>query len=80
MESAYNSILNGTDGREYGYLDDDSSLEQNGNKQAVNGKTVVSTIDATLQGIVEDCIRRNSIEEHAGEVRSGGTGKRRIRA
>ena len=28
IEAAYNSILNGTDGREYGYLDDTSTVEQ----------------------------------------------------
>ncbi len=52
LEAAYNSILNGTNGREYGYQDTDASLERTV-KNAVNGKTVVSTIDITLQSIVE---------------------------
>lgn len=55
IESAYNSILNGTDGREYGYFDSESSLERTV-KPAKNGNTVVSTIDVTLQSIVEKCI------------------------
>ncbi len=55
IESAYNDILNGTDGREYGYFDSDSSLERTV-KPAENGNTVVSTIDVTLQNIVERCI------------------------
>jgi len=52
LEAAYNSILNGTNGREYGYQDTDASLERTV-KNAVNGKIVVSTIDITLQSIVE---------------------------
>ena len=52
IEASYNDILNGTDGREYGYLDTDSSLERTV-KEAVNGQNVVSTIDVALQSIVE---------------------------
>src|SRR5699024_5832501 len=55
IESAYNSILNGTDGREYGYFDSESSVERTV-KPAKNGNTVVSTIDVTLQSVVEKCI------------------------
>ena len=55
IESAYNSILNGTDGREYGYFDSESALERTV-KPAKNGNTVVTTIDVTLQSIVEKCI------------------------
>lgn len=66
LEAAYNSILNGTDGREYGYLDVDSSLERTV-KQAIDGKTVVSTIDITLQSIIEKHIKAFN-EEHKNEV------------
>ena len=52
IEASYNSILNGTDGREYGYLDDSSSFERTV-KEADNGSTVVSTIDLQVQNIVE---------------------------
>ena len=55
IESAYNDVLNGTDGREYGYLDSDSSVERTV-KAAKNGNTVVTTIDVGLQSIVEKCI------------------------
>ena len=55
IESAYNDILNGTDGREYGYFDNNSTIERTV-KPAKNGNTVVSTIDVTLQSIVEKCI------------------------
>lgn len=52
IEDSYNDVLNGTDGRQYGYLNSDSNYEIN-MKEAVNGQTVVSTIDANLQSIVE---------------------------
>ena len=55
IENAYNSILNGTDGREYGYFDSESAVERTV-KPAKNGNTVVTTIDVTLQSIVEKCI------------------------
>ena len=69
IESSYNRILNGTNGREYGYLDTDASLERTV-KNAVGGKTVVSTIDITLQSIVEKHILAFN-EEHKNEARSG---------
>ena len=52
IEGYYNSVLNGTDGREYGYLDTDSSVEWTV-KEPENGETVVSTIDVQVQSIVE---------------------------
>lgn len=52
IEAAYNSILNGADGREYGYLDEDSTFERTV-KEPDNGNTVVSTIDLQVQSIVE---------------------------
>lgn len=52
IEQSYNSVLVGTNGREYGYLNDDSNLETV-IKPAVNGNTVVSTIDLNVQQIVE---------------------------
>ena len=69
LESAYNDVLNGTDGREYGYFDTESSLERTV-KPAKNGDTVVSTIDVTLQSIVEKCILEFN-EEHAGDGKLG---------
>lgn len=52
VEDYYNDTLNGVDGRQYGYLNSDSNYEIN-IKDAVNGETVVTTIDANLQSIVE---------------------------
>ena len=69
IEASYNDILNGTDGREYGYLDTDSSLERTV-KEAINGKTVMSTIDISLQSIVEKHILAFT-EAHNNEARDG---------
>ncbi|HIZ81722.1 MAG TPA: peptidoglycan glycosyltransferase [Candidatus Mediterraneibacter pullistercoris] len=69
IESAYNDILNGTDGREYGYFDTESAVERTV-KPAQNGDTVVSTIDVTLQNIVEKCILEFN-QEHASEGNPG---------
>ena len=52
LEASYNAILNGVDGREYGYLEEGALLERT-IKEAENGNTIVSTIDAELQKIVE---------------------------
>ena len=53
IEASYNSILNGTDGREYGYQDESTSFEQTV-KEPENGQTVMSTIDLQVQSIVEN--------------------------
>ena len=74
IEAAYNSILNGTDGREYGYLDDTSTVEQTV-KEAVDGDTVVSTIDLQVQSIVEQHILEFN-EQHKNEVSAGEGSKK----
>ncbi len=52
LEEYYNDILSGTTGREFGYLNNDSNLERT-TKPAVDGYTLVSTIDLNIQNIVE---------------------------
>ncbi len=65
IEASYNSILNGTDGREYGYLDETSSVEKTV-KEPENGSTVVSTIDVQVQSIVEKHILKFNEEHKSG--------------
>ena len=65
IEASYNSILNGTDGREYGYLSEDSSYEKTV-KEAQNGDTVVSTIDLQVQSVVEKYITQFNEENSSG--------------
>ncbi|MCR4791125.1 MAG: penicillin-binding protein 2 [Lachnospiraceae bacterium] len=53
LEEYYESILTGTDGREYGYQNEDATLERT-IKPAVDGYTIHTTIDSTIQRIVEE--------------------------
>lgn len=69
LEEYYNDILNGTDGREYGYLNEDSSLERTV-KSAVDGYTIHSTIDANIQSIVEKYLKAFN-DEHKDAYREG---------
>ena len=69
IEASYNSILNGTDGREYGYVDENSGFERTV-KEPANGSTVVSTIDLQVQSIVEQHILAFN-EEHKDEETEG---------
>ncbi|MCM1569286.1 MAG: penicillin-binding transpeptidase domain-containing protein [Roseburia sp.] len=72
LEEYYNDVLNGTNGREYGYLNDDLALERTV-KPAVDGNTIHSTIDVNIQGIVEKYLKKFN-DEHAGAVREDGNG------
>ena len=52
LENYYNSVLNGINGREYGYLNSESDFE----KTVIapqDGNTLVTTIDANIQSVVE---------------------------
>lgn len=52
IEQYYDETLIGVNGREYGYLNDDSNMETV-IKPARNGNTVMSTIDIYIQQLVE---------------------------
>ena len=69
LEEYYNDELNGTNGREYGYLNDDGTLERT-TVAAVDGNSLVTTIDANIQSIVEKYILQFN-EEHKNEFREG---------
>ena len=55
IEGYYSGILNGSNGRQYGYFNDDSDVEQN-IIPAKNGYNVVSTIDINVQQIIRDAL------------------------
>ena len=57
LEGAYNDELNGTDGRTYAFLNDSYNLERS-TEPATNGYTLVTSIDAEIQKIVQE----NSLE------------------
>ena len=55
IEQKYSDVLNGEDGRSYNYLNEDLEQEKVV-KAAINGENVMSTMDITLQEIVERAI------------------------
>ena len=69
MEEFYNSVLNGTDGREYGFMNEDFVMEDS-IKPAVDGYTIVSTLDSNIQSIVEKHIAKY-MGKHRDEYRPG---------
>ncbi len=56
IEEYYDEYLDGVDGREYGYVNNDNIMEQV-KKAPQNGNSVVSTIDFNIQTIVEKWIK-----------------------
>lgn len=69
LEEYYNDILCGTNGREYGYLNDDSTLERT-TIPARDGYNIQTTIDANIQAIVEKYLKEFN-EEYKDGVRPG---------
>lgn len=55
LEAYYSDILNGVNGREYGYLDQNSELQEH-IVDPKDGYSVVSTIDINIQQVVEKYI------------------------
>lgn len=73
LEAYYNDILNGTNGREYGYLNEDSNLERT-TIPATDGYNLVTTIDANIQSIVEKYLKKHN-EEYTNNYRTGNGAK-----
>lgn len=69
LEEYYNDELTGTPGREYGYMNSDANVERT-TIAAVDGNTVVSTIDANLQSIVEKYLLKYN-EEYKDNYHEG---------
>ena len=69
LEEYYNDTLNGINGREYGYLNDDSTLERR-TKAAIDGNTIVTTIDSNIQNIVEKNLKQFN-EDNKNVARDG---------
>lgn len=73
LENYYNDTLNGINGREYGYLNSESDFE----KTVIapeDGSTLVTTIDANIQSVVERKIKEfnsaytNNYRDGAGSL------------
>lgn len=70
IEGYYCSTLNGVNGRQYGYFNSDADVEQT-IIEPKNGNSVVSTIDVTIQQIVE-----KYIQEFMGGMANGPRGEK----
>lgn len=69
LEGFYNDTLNGTNGREYGYMNDDENLERT-TIAATDGYNVVTTIDSNIQSIVEKYLYQFN-EDNKNKARTG---------
>ena len=70
LEEYYNDTLNGTPGREYGYLNDSSNLERTV-IDAEDGDNLVSTVDTNVQSIVEKYLQEFMEEYKDGDYHQG---------
>ena len=68
IEASYSEYLKGTDGREYGYMDSDSTGVEATIMDATNGKTVVSSIDMNIQRIVQKAIKKYMKKYHPKRI------------
>ena len=69
LEEFYNETLSGINGREYGYLNDDSNLERT-TIAAQDGSNLQTSIDANIQSIVEKYLKEFN-EEYKDNYREG---------
>lgn len=69
LENYYSDVLNGTNGRQYGYLNSENAVEKSV-KEALNGHTVVTTLDMNIQSVVEAKIAEFD-KAYANEAREG---------
>ena len=69
LENYYSDTLNGVNGREYGYLNSDNDFEKN-IVSPQDGDTLVTSIDANVQSIVETKIKEFS-ETYKDNAREG---------
>lgn len=73
IEQKYTEVLNGENGRSYNYLNEDLEKEKSV-RAAIDGNNVMSTIDITLQQIVERAID-NFQEKYTDAYREGDGSK-----
>ena len=67
LEQYYNNYLVGTNGRSYGYLNQDGVLERT-TKEAKDGNTIITTIDYSIQRIVENAIAQFCADKEVDNV------------
>lgn len=67
MEQQYNDILNGTEGRKYSYMTDEGTIETKV-QDAVDGNSIVSTVDLNMQNIADQQVSKFMSEVGAANV------------
>ncbi len=67
IEGYYDSYLNGSNGREYTYINDDNSVAKS-IEAPVNGYNLVTSIDANIQAIVQEKVDNYMSTEGAANV------------
>ena len=75
VEAYYDDLLNGTNGRTFGYLNEDSEFERT-TIEPEHGKTLVLTLDMNIQQIIEKYIQE--FDETYGEDTEDGKGAKNI--
>lgn len=75
IEGYYSSTLNGVNGRQYGYFNEDADVEQT-IIEPIDGNSVISTIDVTIQQIVEKYI--HELSDGLANGPNGETGAKNI--
>ena len=68
LEAYYSSVLNGVDGRQYGYYNTDADVEQT-IIEAEDGNSIRTTLDANVQQIL-----RKYLQEFNEKIGNGGNG------
>jgi len=69
LEEYYNDTLSGSAGREYGYMNESGALERT-TIAAEDGNSIVTTIDANIQSMVEKYLKKFN-DQYAGNARTG---------
>lgn len=69
LEQYYSDVLNGTNGREFGYLNEDSEMQRTF-IQPTDGNSLVSTLDINIQEIIEKYIAEFDTEYGGGQNES----------
>ena len=65
LEAYYSDVLNGVNGREYGYLNEDMELQEN-IIEPKNGNSLVTTIDVNIQQVIEKHIAKLESQNRNG--------------
>ena len=75
VENYYNDILNGTAGREFGYLNDNSEFERT-TIEPEHGKTLRLTVDMNIQEILQEKI--DAFDKTYGDEAHNGKGAKNV--